>query len=69
MRWIPIVATLWGSIIIYVRLLELPQDIISYIMQMLDNMTQLGIIVVLVIGTSVTTIVSYKNVEYVVRGK
>ncbi len=68
-RWIGVVATLWGLIIIYVRLLELPKDIISYTILTLDNRAQLWIVIVLLIGAVITTIVSYKNVEYVVRGR
>lgn len=64
-----VVVTLWGVMIIYIRGFKLPEDIISHIIQMLDNRVQLRLVIVLMIGTVITTIVSYKHVEHVIRGK
>lgn len=64
-----VVATLWGVMIIYIRGFKLPEDIISHIVHMLDNRVQLMLVIVLIIGTAIATIASYKHVEHVVRGK
>ncbi len=67
-KGIPMLLTILGMLIMYLKMASLPEDLISYMIQRMNTTVQIGILFVVIMLVGITTIFSYKYVLDIVRG-